>query len=315
MEELMMTLIDAHSHLWLVQNTRWNGLEIRTLRNGRSMFLGEERQMLPPFMIDGRNTAEVFLSNMDYAQVQAAVVVQEFIDGQQNGYLAEVSRRYPDRFFCYGMADYLRPGFYEEALRLIAVDKFHGLAIPAHRLLGQPLNGPEMMKMFKLMEGNDVLLSITLADGDQQVGELREVIEECPRLKVAIGHLGMANPPVTPPWENRSWQEQMKLARHENVMIESGGITWLYNDEFYPFPSAVRAIREAAGLAGMDKLMWGSDYPRTITAITYRMSYDFVLKSTEMTDGEKRLFLGENARRFYGFGPLVDLPYIKNMSE
>ena len=65
----------------------------------------------------------------------------------------------------------------------------------------------------------------------------------------------------------------------------------------------------------MDKLMWGSDYPRTITAITYRMSYDFVLKSTEMTDGEKRLFLGENARRFYGFGPLVDLPYIKNMSE
>ena len=202
MEELMMTLIDAHSHLWLEQNTRWNGLEIRTLRNGRSMFLGEERQMLPPFMIDGRNTVEVFLSNMDYAQVQAAVVVQEFIDGQQNGYLAEVSRRYPDRFFCYGMADYLRPGFYEEALRLIAVDKFHGLAIPAHRLLGQPLNGPEMMKMFKLMEGNDVLLSITLADGDQQVGELREVIEECPRLKVAIGHLGMANPPVTPPWEH-----------------------------------------------------------------------------------------------------------------
>ena len=98
-------------------------------------------------------------------------------------------------------------------------------------------------------------------------------------------------------------------------MIETGGITWLYNSEFYPFPSAVRAIREAAALVGMEKLMWGSDYPRTITAITYRMSYDFIVKSKELTEQEKQLFLGENAHRFYGFGTLPELPYIKNMSE
>ena len=79
-------IIDAHSHLWLRQDTMVDGQAIRTLdMNGsRSMFFGEERQMLPPFMIDGRNTAEVFLSNMDYAQVAAAVVVQEVIDGCQN---------------------------------------------------------------------------------------------------------------------------------------------------------------------------------------------------------------------------------------
>ena len=98
-----MTIIDAHSHLWLRQETTWNGLPIRTTRNGRSIFLGEEVQMLPPFITDGRNTAEIFLSNMDYAQVQAAVVVQEFIDGLQNDYLAEVQQRYPDRFFCFGI--------------------------------------------------------------------------------------------------------------------------------------------------------------------------------------------------------------------
>ena len=61
--------------------------------------------------------------------------------------------------------------------------------------------------------------------------------------------------------------------------------------------------------------MWGSDYPRTITAITYRMSYDFILKSSELSDNDKQLLLGENARRFYGFENLKELPYIKNMSE
>ena len=307
-------IIDSHSHLWLRQDTTWNGLPIRTTKNGRSLFLGEEVQMLPPFMTDGQNTAEVFLSNMDYAQVAGAVVVQEFIDGLQNDYLAQVSRKYPQRFFVFGMADYLHDGFFQQAQALLE-QGFRGLAIPGHRLLGRGLTSDEMMQMFRLMQEREAILSITLSDGMQQVHELREVIEECPRLKIAIGHLGMAAPPLSPPWENPDWQEQIKLARYENVMIESGGITWLYNSEFYPFPSAIRAIREAAGLVGMEKLMWGSDYPRTITAITYRMSYDFVEKSPELSDLDKQLFLGENARRFYGFGELPDLPYIKNMSE
>ena len=312
MEELI--IIDAHSHLWLKQDTSWNGKTIRSLKNGRSIFLDEEVQMSPPFIINGQNSAEVFLSNMDYAQVHAAVVVQEFIDGLQNDYLAEVSRKYPDRFFCFGMADYLRPGFYSQAEELIG-EGFKGLAIPGHRLLGNALTSDEMMQMFHLMEKHNIMLSITLADGDQQVGELQEVISECPNLKIAIGHLGMANPPQTPCWENESWKRQIRLARHQNVMIETGGITWLYNSEFYPYPSAIRAIREAAALVGMEKLMWGSDYPRTITAITYRMSYDFIVKSQELTDDEKRLLLGSNAKLFYGFGTLPTLPYIKNMSE
>jgi len=159
----------------------------------------------------------------------------------------------------------------------------------------------------KYMEKHGIILSITLADGALQVPEMEDVISECPELKIAIGHFGMVTMP--------DWMEQIKLARHKNVMIESGGITWLFNSEFYPFDGAVRAIREAADAVGMDKLMWGSDYPRTITAITYRMSYDFIIKSPLMTTDEKRAFLGENAKRFYDFKNLIELPYIKNMSE
>lgn len=303
-------IIDAHSHLWLKQDAVVEGLPIRTLENGRSLFMGEVRQMLPPFMTDGVNSAEVFLSNMDYAQVSAAVVTQEFIDGFQNDYLAEVTARYPDRFFVCGMCEFRKPGYLDQARQLIA-QGFKGIKIPAQRLLLKEgrvrLNCEEMMQMFHLMEQNGVLLSIDMADGDTQVGELEEVIQECPKLKVAIGHFGMVTRP--------QWKEQIKLARHPHVRIESGGITWLFNDEFYPFKGAVRAIREAAELVGFEKLMWGSDYPRTITAITYRMSYDFVSKSDELTEREKAIFLGENARSFYSFHNLPELPYIKNMSE
>ncbi len=306
----MIKIIDAHAHLWLKQDTVVDGLPIKTRKNGRSLFMDEERQMLPPFMIDGVNSAEVFLSNMDYAQVSAAVVTQEFIDGNQNSYLSYVAKRYPERFLVCGICEFRKPGFLAEAQELVR-EEFKSIAIPAHRLLLPEgrirLNSEEMMSMFSLMDKHGLILSICLADDDTQIAEMREVISAFPNLKIAVGHFGMVTTP--------NWKKQIKLAENKNVMIESGGITWLFNSEFYPFKGAVKAIREASGMVGMEKLMWGSDYPRTITAITYRMSYDFILKSKELSDEEKIEFLGLNAERFYSLKCDIELPYIKNMSE
>ena len=296
-----MNIIDAHSHLWLKQDTMVDGQQIRQLEpnRSRSLFFGEERQMLPPFMIDGVNSAEVFLSNMDYAQVGAAVVVQEVIDGNHNAYLTKVQQQYPDRFFCMGMAWNL-----DEA-KAVCDAGLKGIAFPGHRM-HEPLQ--TLMPIFKMMEEKGMVLSMCLGEDERQIAEMAEVIQECPKLKVAIGHFGMVTTPA--------FKSQVMLARcGKNVMIESGGITWLYNSEFYPYPSAVRSIKEAADWVGMDRLMWGSDYPRTITAITYKMSYDFIVKSKELSEQDKAMFLGENALRFYGFKNLPELPYIKNMSE
>ena len=280
-------IIDAHSHLWLRQDTVVDGQPIRTLENGRSLFFGEEVQMLPPFMIDGKNTAEVFLSNMNYAQVAGAVVVQEVIDGCQNDYLTQVQKQYPNRFFCMGMA------WTKEEAQAVIDAGLKGIAFPGHRM-HEPLQ--TLMPIFKLMEEKGMVLSMCLGDNEKQIAQMAEVIQECPNLKVAIGHFGMVTTP--------SFKSQVLLAREGK-----------YNAEFYPYPSAIRSIREAADWVGMDRLMWGSDYPRTITAITYKMSYDFVEKSNELTAEEKTLFLGKNAQQFYGFHDLPSLPYVKNMSE
>ncbi|MDO4999899.1 MAG: amidohydrolase family protein [Bacteroidales bacterium] len=294
-----MTIIDAHTHLWLRQDAVVDGQHIEALPGGRSRVFGEERQMLPPFLIDGRNSAEVFLSNMDYAQVGAAVVVQEIIDGNQDAYLLEVQRRYPDRFLCCALLDIDRGA-------LTVPEGWRAASIPGHRM-HRDLDSPEMMAAFKEMERRGIILSMCLDDNPRQIAQFATVIRECPSLRIAIGHFGLAR--------SEHWLEQVQLARAENVRIESGGITWLYHDEFYPFPGAVRAIRQAADEVGMDKLMWGSDYPRTITAITYRMSYDFILRSPEISPEDKAAFLGGNALSFYGFHDLPELPYIKNMSE
>ena len=286
-------IIDAHAHLWKKQNGIVNGKPVYDIGGGRSDFGGEIKQMMPPYMTDGENSVERFLANMDYAGVSGAVITQEYIDGNQNDYLLSCKS---DRIkIC---------ALYEEK-ELGDISGFDGIKICASRLNDKNLLNH--IEPFKIANEKGRFISIDLADGDEQTKMMQKIIEQFPDLRIAIGHFGMVT--------RENWLEQIKLARNKNVYIESGGITWLFNSEFYPYPSAINAINEASSLVGFEKLMWGSDYPRTMTAITYKMSFDFIVKSKEISEENKKLFLGENAVSFYGFKNLTIPEKIKNMVE
>ena len=289
-------IIDAHAHLWKKQNGIVNGKPVYDIGGGKSDFGGEIRQMTPPYMTDGENSIERFIANMDYAGVSGAVITQEYIDGNQDDYLLDCKKAFPDRIkIC---------ALYEEK-EIVNPDGFDGIKICASRLKDKNLLNH--LKPFEIANEKGMFVSIDLADGDEQTDMMQEIIERFPKLKIAIGHFGMVT--------REGWLEQIKLAKNENVFIESGGITWLFNDEFYPYPSAVQAIKEAAEITGFEKLMWGSDYPRTMTAITYKMSFDFIEKTNEISEEEKRLLLGGNTKSFYGFNALEIPEKIKNMVE
>ncbi len=286
-------IIDAHAHLWKKQNGIVNGKPVYDLGGGKSDFGGEIKQMMPPYMTDGENTAERFLANMDYACVNGAVITQEYIDGNQDNYL--LSCRSDRLKIC---------ALYEEK-PLSDINGFDGIKICAGRLKDKNLLNH--LHPFRVAAENGKFISIDLADGNEQTDMMQKIVDMFPDLKIAIGHFGMVT--------RENWTAQIELAKNKNVFIESGGITWLFNSEFYPYPSAVKAIKQAADIAGFEKLMWGSDYPRTMTAITYKMSLDFVEKTNEISEEDKRRFLGENAVEFYNFKNLPTLTKIKNMVE
>ena len=289
-------IIDAHAHLWKKQQGIVNGLPVYDIGGGKSVFGDEIRQMMPPYMTDGENSAERFIANMDYAGVSGAVITQEYIDGNQDSYLAEAKTKYPERLkIC---------ALYEEK-PLGDISCFDGIKICAGRLSDKNLLNH--LHPFEKATENGKFISIDLADGDEQTEMMEKIAKEFPELKIAVGHFGMVT--------RENWMSQIRLAKNKNVFIESGGITWLFNDEFYPYPSAVKSIIEAAKEVGFNKLMWGSDYPRTMTAVTYKMSLDFVQKTNEISESDKALFLGENARSFYNFSDLPVPEKIKNMVE
>ena len=287
-------MIDAHVHLWEKQEGYVGGKPVVGIGNGKSDFGGEIRQMMPPYMTDNQNTVEKLIANMDYGGISGAVVTQEYIDGNQDDYVIWAKKKYPERLRVCSL--------YEEKEAFVC-DKVDGVKICASRLKDKDLK--KLLPVFQKVEEAGKFISIDMADGSEQVDDLQYVIDACPSLRIAIGHFGMVT--------TKGWQKQIELAKNQNVYIESGGLTWLFHKEFYPYPSAIEAIREARDICGMDKLMWGSDYPRTMTDITYIMAVRFIQETNRLTEAEKQAFLGENAIQFYGFDATKIMPEIKNM--
>ncbi len=125
-------IIDAHVHLWKKQQGRLNGKPVVDMGGGKSDFGGSIRQMLPPYMTDGENTAERLIANMDYARVQGAVITQEYIDGNQDAYLLDCKEKYPQRLqIC---------SLYEEN-EDYRLDGFDGIKICGGRLTKVSLGG------------------------------------------------------------------------------------------------------------------------------------------------------------------------------
>ena len=287
-------IIDAHVHLWKVQDGIVASGPVRGVGNGKSDFGGEIRQMMPPYMTDNKNTAKRLLANMDYARVNGCVVTQEYIDGNQDEYLFKVRKKHPERFRVCSL--YMEDGSFH-------TDGFDGIKICASRLKDPDLK--KLIDVFKKAEECGMFISVDLADGDAQVSDMEYLIERCPDLRIAIGHFGMVT--------TDGWRKQIELAQNKNVRIESGGLTWLFHKEFYPYPSAIDAIREAIGICGIAKLMWGSDYPRTMTDIAYTSAVRFIAETEKLSESEKDAFLGLNAESFYGFENMTPMSYIDNM--
>ena len=286
-------IIDAHLHIWYrLDGMIGDQLPVHPLRDGMIQIGDRELLGMPAYLLDGQARAEYVVAEFNAAGVDVGVVVQDYMDGVQNEYLMEVVERFPSRFFAHGLPNYWDiDNAVCEAEELFARG-FRGLKLPAEHLRGKIiLDDSRLMPIWQTMEANQSVLAVDLSEGQEQVQEMENILARCPELHVALGHFGMVN--------RGGWPGQLHLCCHKNVFMEAGGIIWLYRNECYPFPSAIDAIHRAKEAVGIEKLMWGSDWPRTMIDFTYRQSIDFIRKDSSLTDQEKAMLLGGNAAGLY----------------
>jgi hypothetical protein len=289
-------IVDAHMHIW----NRVDGLvgggtvRVKALSNGRVTHGKKVLLGMPATFVDCQAKAEMAVAEFDAAGVETGVMVQEFLDGEQNDYCVESAKKFPGRFFVHGLVNWYEPKAAVREVKALLKAGFQGIKLPAQHLpKEQRIDDRAYFPIYEAMAAAGAVLAVDLAAGDCQAAQLEMVLRKWPNLKVAIGHFGMVT--------RGDWYSQILLCRHENVYVETGGVTWLFREEGYPFPGAAEAIRLAAKRIGFEKIMWGSDWPRTMVDFTYRQSLDWLrVYDHGFTEAQKVLMLGDNAVRLYG---------------
>jgi len=137
----------------------------------------------------------VAVAEFDAAGVDVGVVVQEYMDGEQNDYVLEVQKQFPGRFFMHGIPDYFNPEPDCQTSRRSLQARLQGLKLPGGHLAfaNVPLDEPRYMPIYEQMAGEGHVLAVDLSEGEGQVSMMENILKRCPKLRVAIGHFGMVN--------------------------------------------------------------------------------------------------------------------------
>ena len=125
-----------------------------------------------------------------------------------------------------------------------------------------------------------------------------QVAESCPELALVIDHL--AKPPIAKN-EIKEWSQALKpLASYPNIHCKMSGLvteanwtSWQTND-LRPY------VEFALESFGVDRLMFGSDYPVCLLAASYDRvleSFQEILKNLSAADRDK--IFSKNAANFY----------------
>lgn len=156
-------IIDAHIHLWNLLHGQDSGVDRQALTWGRAREYDRTYYATPPSFEDSLSTYQRALAHMDWLGIERAVVLQEFMDGKQDEYLAQVRGAEPSRFSCLALFDrhYLADpvAAFDMAIK---VNHLQGFLVKTPQLFSE-LVTPNLIPFWRLCSEQD--LPIVLTDG------------------------------------------------------------------------------------------------------------------------------------------------------
>jgi predicted TIM-barrel fold metal-dependent hydrolase len=217
---------------------------------------------------------------MDQEGIDRAVIVAARIDHNpdNNDYVAECVRRYPDRLYQFADVDcawtdtYHTPG---AARRLRD-------AVRSYQLRGftHYIRPDDDGSWFSSEDGRAFLQTATELDQIVSISHradflpvVRRLAREYPSLTFLCHHMAGARAAEGP--ASKSLQEILAAAALPNIHIKLSGFHYVAPRAWeYPYPESRFVVQALYEHFGPERLHWGSDYPVLRRAATYRQALE-----------------------------------------
>ncbi|HVC34454.1 MAG TPA: amidohydrolase family protein [Chloroflexota bacterium] len=251
-----------------------------------------------------RGIVEQLLFEMDQHGVDQATIVCARIDHNpdNNEYVAEAVRRYPDRLHqladvdCSWMPTYHAPG---AAQRLAETAERYGTKGFTHYVKagddGSWFLSDEGLAFLSVAAERQQIASFALPARLQPV--LRQIAQRFPSVPFLCHHMAGAQASEAPP--HPLFQEILASATVPNIYVKLSGFHYVAPVGWeYPFAACERIVRGLYEHFGPNRLCWGSDYPVVRRAMTYQHALEaFRTHCTFIPEDHRARILGENLHR------------------
>jgi predicted TIM-barrel fold metal-dependent hydrolase len=283
-------IIDAHIHLWNRLHGEDSGVDREALTWGRARQGDRIYYATPPAFEDSLSTYERAIAHMDWLGIDRAVVLQEFMDGGQDDYLAQVRLAYPTRFSCMALFD---RHTYDDPLGAFAqaIDqrKLQGFLVKTPHPFSE-IATPKLDPLWSACVEHS--LPVVLKNGAP--AEVRRLVARVPDLRIVLSHCAGSSGPAD------EYRERLAIAADSlNVTIDSGALTFRHR---YPFTECKELLHEAVETVGAHKIAWGSDYPRPglVADASYKQQLEFIsIECDFLSEQQREQILGGTALRVY----------------
>ncbi len=242
-----------------------------------------------------RGSAEMLIDQMNLNGVDGATIVsaQIFQNFDNNDYVADAVRRYPDRLNQFADVDsfwsetYHTPGAAKRLEEAAARWPIKGFT---HYIAGQ-----DDASWFESAEGraffevaSDMKLIASIACGPQHQPMIRKVAERFPDLTILCHHMSGLRGHGDDVRENLD--QVIESASLPNVHLKWSGFHYMSEpDRNWDFPfEDVRWVYEEAYAAFGQRMTWGSDYPVVTGAMTHRQSLEAFRTHCDFVSEEDR---------------------------
>ena len=270
-------VIDAHVHLWAADEARF------------------------PFHADApyepahRAPIEPFLAHMDAAGIDGAILVHPEPYQDDHRYVEECLRHAPERLRATCLFDPNSPTTPDALIRLCENPRFVALRIHAFRPDRLPDFGSEELRLVWQTAGQ-LGLAIQLHGVPQHIPRFLPLIEQWPRTRVLIDHLG--RPGQGTPEEMTA---VYRLAALPNVFMKFSGLAHASKGPF-PHDDLKPFLAGMVDLFGPERVLWGDSYrgePYGESARAVDVVLDF------LDPHSRAMIAGGTAARLFRFHPPV----------
>jgi L-fuconolactonase len=251
----------------------------------------------PPFVTPKAVlTPEALIELMKANGVALTVLIQHICYRWDNSYLADVLKRYPDKFKGVCRVNPEDPAAPEHLSMAVQEQGFRGVRIsPFEDARFDWIRGPLMLPLWRRC--NELKVPMTILTDHSRLKDLLPLIEQNPDLVVVIDHMADIRPEMS-----TALRGLLDLARYPGVFIKISHL-WSISHRDYPYADAQDQVKRVYDAFGPRRIMWATDYPVSSSFLTYADALALYRDHLGFLSNEDRnQILGKTVQEVWPFG-------------